>query len=90
MRHCEAVGQAPEDSLTVQGQEDTARLIDFFRDKDIEMIISSPFVRTIETINPFANTIEKDILIDERLKERVQLTWIIGWRIWKQLMKIWI
>lgn len=74
VRHCEAVGQAPEDSLTVQGQEDTVRLIDFFRDKDIEMIISSPFVRTIETINPFANTIEKDILIDERLKERVLST----------------
>lgn len=74
VRHCAAVGQAPEASLTVQGQEDSIRLIDFFRDKDIEVIITSPFVRAIETITPFANTIKKEILIDERLKERVLST----------------
>lgn len=74
VRHCKAAGQAPEDSLTEQGQVDSARLIDFFMDKDIDIIISSPFVRALETITPFAKTINKDIFIDKRLKERVLST----------------
>lgn len=71
VRHCKSAGQEPDAPLTEQGREDTARLVDFFMDKYIEVIISSPFVRTIETIKPFAKTIGKEILIDERLKERV-------------------
>ncbi|MDQ0060060.1 histidine phosphatase family protein [Paenibacillus harenae] len=72
VRHCKAEGQEPDASLTKQGQEDAAgTIVDFFKDKNIEIIVSSPFVRAIDTIKPFSKIVKKEILIDERLKERV-------------------
>lgn len=72
VRHCKAVGQQPDAPLTEQGQKDAdSKIVHFFIDKDIEFIISSPFIRAIETIKPLSKIINKDILNDERLKERV-------------------
>lgn len=47
------------------------RLQKFFEDKNIEVIISSPFIRAIDTIKPFAEAKGMGILMDDRLMERV-------------------
>lgn len=74
VRHCKAAGQEADAPLTEQGQKDAVRLIGFFEDKHIEMIISSPYLRAVHTIKPFATAHGIEILIDERLKERVLST----------------
>ncbi|XEC96637.1 histidine phosphatase family protein [Paenibacillus tarimensis] len=71
VRHCKASGQAPNAPLTEEGREDSIRLADFFKDKEIDFIISSPFVRTVDTIQPFAEATGMEIILDERLTERV-------------------
>ena len=72
VRHCQAAGQQPEAPLTDQGREDAERrLVDFFIHKNIEAVLSSPFTRAIDTIQPLARKIAVSIEVDERLKERV-------------------
>lgn len=72
VRHCQAAGQQPEAPLTDQGQEDAERkIVDFFIHKNIEVVLSSPFTRAIDTIKPLAREIEVNIEVDERLKERI-------------------
>ena len=71
VRHCKAAGQEADAPLTDQGREDSARLARFFQDKQIEVIISSPYTRAVETIRPFAESAGKRIYVDDRLKERV-------------------
>ncbi len=70
-RHCQAVGQEPEAPLTSQGTKDAIALIDFFQDKKIDAIYSSPFLRAVETIRPFADSVGLKVNLDHRLKERV-------------------
>ncbi|MGO4541662.1 histidine phosphatase family protein [Paenibacillus sp. 2TAB19] len=79
VRHCKAEGQEPEAPLTGQGQEDAeCTIVDFFEDKKIEIIVSSPYVRAIDTIKPFSKFIGREISIDERLKERILSTAELG------------
>jgi 2,3-bisphosphoglycerate-dependent phosphoglycerate mutase len=75
IRHCQAVGQEPEAPLTNQGIKDAVALIDFFRDKKIDVIYSSPFLRAVETIRPFADSVGLKVNLDDRLKERVLSSW---------------
>lgn len=37
----------------------------------IDKIISSPYLRAVESIKPFAEKVNKDIQIDQRLQERI-------------------
>ncbi|MGG6310371.1 histidine phosphatase family protein [Paenibacillus macerans] len=74
VRHCKATGQEPEASLTSQGVKESIQLVDFFKDKHIDVIYSSPLLRAIETIRPFANEVGQEVIIEERLKERVLST----------------
>lgn len=75
VRHCKAVGQQPESPLTEEGSKDASSLIvDFFMGKGIEKIISSPYLRAIDTIKPFSIISNTEIKIDERLMERVLST----------------
>lgn len=71
VRHCQAAGQEPEAPLTSQGTKDAEAFIDFFRDKKIDVIYSSPFLRAVETIRPFADSVGLKVNPDDRLKERV-------------------
>jgi 2,3-bisphosphoglycerate-dependent phosphoglycerate mutase len=71
VRHCKATGQEPEASLTEQGRAASLRLVDFFKDKNIDVIYSSPFKRAIESIEPFAKATGHEVIIDPRLRERV-------------------
>lgn len=71
VRHCKAAGQAPEAPLTDEGQKQAEQLVYFFKDEDIEAIYSSPFVRALDTIKPLSESINRRVITDERLAERV-------------------
>lgn len=74
VRHCKAAGQEPEAPLTSQGRDDSLQLIDFFIDKSVEVIYSSPYIRAIDSIKPFAMAVGLDVNVDFRLTERVLST----------------
>ncbi|WP_040979486.1 histidine phosphatase family protein [Oceanobacillus jeddahense] len=74
IRHCEATGQAPDAPLTEKGKEQAEELAAFLSDKEVNRIISSPFLRAIQTIEPLAEKNNLKIETDHRLRERVLST----------------
>lgn len=74
VRHCSATGQEPGALLTDAGEEQAQQLAEFFRDKEITHIISSPFTRAIKSIEPAADSLSLGIEIEDRLAERVLST----------------
>ena len=71
VRHAKAEGQPRESHLTMEGNKQAEQLVHFFQDKPIDRIISSPFLRTLQTIQPLAEMRKLPIIQDERLAERV-------------------
>ncbi|THE13060.1 histidine phosphatase family protein [Bacillus timonensis] len=71
IRHCEAEGQEPEAPLTNNGQTQAVDVAAFFENRKIDRIISSPFKRAIQSIQPLANEINIEIETDQQLAERV-------------------
>lgn len=74
IRHCAAEGQEPEAPLTDKGIQQALDLAAFFEKRKVDRIISSPFKRAIQTIQPLAS--ERDIVIEmnHQLSERVLST----------------
>lgn len=70
VRHCKAEGQAPDANLTDEGYEQAERLADFLEGREIDAILTSPFVRTQQTILPLSKRLGIGIVQDERLAER--------------------
>lgn len=71
IRHCKAEGQEQAAKLTTEGVAQSHQLAEFLADKNIDYIVTSPFVRAIETIIPFCKKIGMDYSVDNRLEERV-------------------
>lgn len=71
VRHCKASGQEKTARLTEEGILQSEQLVDFFLDKKIEFIISSPYERAISTIRPLSNELGLTLHVDDRLSERV-------------------
>ncbi|UJL48048.1 histidine phosphatase family protein [Virgibacillus sp. NKC19-16] len=73
IRHCSADGQHKDSPLTTIGMRQAHLISNFFSDQDIKIdkIISSPYLRAIESIKPFSEKTLTEIEIDERLKERI-------------------
>ncbi|MGE7595792.1 histidine phosphatase family protein [Peribacillus frigoritolerans] len=74
IRHCEAQGQPSESQLTEKGSKQAKYLVDFFSDAKIDRIISSPFLRAIQSVEPLSEKTNIKIEIDERLSERTLST----------------
>lgn len=70
IRHCEAEGQPPESPLTEIGLKQAMDLTHFFADMEVERIVSSPYKRAIQTIQPLANQLNIEIEINNKLAER--------------------
>lgn len=70
LRHCEATGQEPDAELTEKGEEQAEEVARFFENQPIEHIISSPFKRAIQSIDPAANKLSLQMKLDDRLMER--------------------
>lgn len=71
IRHCEATGQAADSPLTKKGFEQAEELSIFLSNKAIDKIFSSPYLRAVQSIKPYADKNELDIECDDRLTERV-------------------
>lgn len=71
IRHCEAEGQGPDARLTNNGKAQASRLSACLSGEKVDRIVSSPFVRAVQTIEPFAAEQQLKIEIDNRLRERV-------------------
>lgn len=56
--------------LTEEGKKDTALVLDFLRDKKIDVFYSSPYERSYDTIAGTAAFYGMEIITDERLRER--------------------
>ncbi|GAA0370561.1 histidine phosphatase family protein [Bacillus horti] len=71
VRHCKAEEQAPSAELTEQGEKQAIELADFFTDRNIDYIVSSPYERAHATIKPLAQHRQLEIQLDDRLTERI-------------------
>jgi 2,3-bisphosphoglycerate-dependent phosphoglycerate mutase len=71
VRHAKAAGQEISAALTEKGILQAAKLVDFFADKPIEKIYSSPYKRAEDTITPLADFKGLNVNLDDRLSERV-------------------
>lgn len=70
LRHAKAEGQATDAPLTFEGKQQAKKVAQYFQDIQVDRIISSPYVRAIETIQPMATQKQIPIELDERLVER--------------------
>ncbi|AAU15581.1 histidine phosphatase family protein [Bacillus cereus] len=73
IRHCSATGQERDAELTTDGKNQANTLATFLLEQhpQIDHIISSPFVRAIDSIRPYALQANLPIQKDERLAERL-------------------
>lgn len=85
IRHAKAEGQPFSAKLTDRGRKQAQMLIAFFKDKEINRIYSSPFVRALETIKPLAESRNLDIIEDKRLGERVLSS--VNYEDWQDKLK---
>lgn len=56
--------------LTMEGREDSRKVLEFLQDKNIDSFYCSPYKRSLDTIGETAAHYEKEIITDERLRER--------------------
>ena len=56
--------------LTAEGKEDSKVVVEFLKDKQIDVFYCSPYLRSMDTIADTATYYGKEILTDERLRER--------------------
>ncbi|WP_423800517.1 histidine phosphatase family protein [Neobacillus sp. SAB-20_R2A] len=74
IRHCEAEGQPKGAQLTEKGRQQAKELAGFLAGVKIDKIISSPFRRAVQSIEPAAFSGKIRIEVDERLSERILST----------------
>ncbi|MGL4338456.1 MAG: histidine phosphatase family protein [Turicibacter sp.] len=56
--------------LSPKGLDDATKVSNLLKDESIDVIISSPYRRAIQTVQELANQLKLEILIEENLKER--------------------
>ena len=56
--------------LTAEGKQDSKIILDFLKDKEIDVFYCSPYKRSYDTIADTAAFYGKEIITDERLRER--------------------
>ena len=81
VRHAQA--QYGEDDrtrpLTEEGLRNRAIVLETLKDRQIDRFLSSPYKRSIDTIQPAADFFNMPIETDERFRERQVGTWDNGW-----------
>lgn len=80
IRHCEAEGQSADAPLTERGFIQAKELSAFLSRIKVDTVISSPFLRAIQTIEPFVKRKNMKMETDSRLTERVlSSTFLPNW-----------
>ena len=75
VRHAQSAFDREDDRtrpLTAEGEEDSKAVLAFLQDKNIDVFYCSPYTRSVETIAETAKYYSKEILTDERLRERAK------------------
>ena len=63
--------------LTAKGKADAKLVTKYFRDKEIHEVLSSPYLRAVDTVKDFADEVGYDIKIIQDFRERkVDSVWI--------------
>ena len=73
VRHAQPEHDWKEDRtrpLTEEGKKDSAIVLEFLKDKKIDAFYCCPYQRSMDTIADAAVFFEKEIITDERLRER--------------------
>lgn len=71
IRHCSAEGQEPAAPLTPTGRKQAEQLAEHLMDRGIDRVISSPYLRALQSIQPFLECSGLTMAADKRLAERV-------------------
>lgn len=71
VRHCQSTGQEPDAPLTETGRQQAIALADRLCEMPVDRIISSPFVRALQSIRPLSDRLGLAVEQDDRLIERV-------------------
>lgn len=74
VRHAQAEGQAADAKLTEEGQKQAEELAGCLKGQSIQRIVSSPFQRAVQTIQPLGEKLAIPIEKDQRLTERTLST----------------
>lgn len=69
VRHCQATGQSAGAQLTSEGIDQAESLAEFLSAAGIHQIVSSPFVRALQSIKPLSIRLNTGIKSDDRLIE---------------------
>jgi len=70
IRHCESMGQAADAPLSERGHEQARALARDLALQPIDRVISSPFLRAQQTIEPFVQQVGLALEFDARLVEK--------------------
>ncbi|PID82964.1 MAG: histidine phosphatase family protein [Clostridiales bacterium] len=79
IRHCKPDFSELNDRhrpLTLEGLNDRSYIVDFLKDKNIDIIFSSHYKRCVDTITPFADIVRLSINEKENLRERNIGKWV--------------
>jgi 2,3-bisphosphoglycerate-dependent phosphoglycerate mutase len=71
VRHCASRGQDAAAPLTTTGQAQAVRLADHLEPLEVELLVSSPYVRAQQSIVPLAQRLGLPVETEPRLVERV-------------------
>jgi len=74
IRHCKAEGQEENAKLTSEGYSQALLLRDYFENVKIDKIVSSHYVRAVQSIEPLGIYKRIEIIKDTRLSERILST----------------
>ncbi|MCM3268785.1 histidine phosphatase family protein [Paenibacillus elgii] len=85
IRHAQATGQAPDAALSPQGEAQAAILADLLHAFPVDAVVSSPYLRAMQTIRPLAQRAGLSVTTDDRLRERVLST--LDLPNWRDLLK---
>ena len=73
VRHAESEyleGAERSRGLTERGKQDALKVRDLLMEEQIDVLVSSPYRRAIETIQHLADALNKEVIIEEDLRER--------------------
>lgn len=87
VRHGQKLTNPHDPQLTELGKQQAKETAKFFSDKKIDLLVASPYQRTLETAQPIAQKLKLEIIQDERLKERAEWTDEISF---EKFAQIWI
>ncbi|WP_315906203.1 histidine phosphatase family protein [Priestia koreensis] len=57
--------------LTEKGYRDAERVAEVLKEEDVDVVASSPYRRSVLTVEKVAKTLHKEVVIIEELKERI-------------------